>query len=171
MYFFWKFIFWFGLWISIFIVDYTSPAILHNAPFKLISPIVGILLIVYGLLLNAVAGKTLKKYGHFDIKKGIHKPDKMIDIGIFSCMRHPAMFGSIFFSIGLAMLNAKIITILWTGWVSFFAVYFIMAVEERETIVQFGNRYCEFLKNRKPFCFSLSCLMRGIKALKHHEEQ
>ncbi len=166
MYFFWKFIFWLVLWISIFIADIIFPDVISNQTFKSVSFVIGFVFVIYGLVLNAIAGKTLKKFAHFDIKAGIRKPDKMLDFGIFSCMRHPAMFGSIFFSVGLALLGGKIMTILWSGWVSFIALYFIMAVEEKETIEQFGVRYCEFLKNRKPFNFSVSCLLHGIKFLK-----
>ena len=171
MYFFWKFVFWLVLWISILTADYVFPFVIHSGALQSILFISGIILIIYGLLLNAVAGKTLKKFGHFDIKRGIQRPDKMIDKGIFSCMRHPAMFGSIFFSIGLSMLFGKIMTLLWAGWVSFIALYFIMAVEERETISLFGDDYCKFLQNRKPFSFSLSCLIEGIRILKDNGEK
>ncbi len=171
MYFFWKFIFWLGLWFSILAADFILPDIVFNKTFKTVSFYLGVLFVAYGLILNAVAGKTLKKFAHFDIKKGIQKPERMLDFGIFSCMRHPAMFGSIFFSVGLALLGGKLATILWSGWVSFIALYFISAVEERETLEQFGSEYCEFLKNRKPFSFSLSCLLNGIRFLKNEPSQ
>ncbi len=167
MYFFWKFVFWLALWISILIADIVFPNIIHNQAFKICSFVSGVVFVAYGLILNAIAGKTLKRFAHFDIKHGINKPDKMLDMGIFSCMRHPAMFGSIFFSIGLALLGGKLMTILWSGWVSFVALYFIMAVEERETINQFGYEYCEFLKDRRPFSFSISCLIDGVRMLRH----
>ena len=171
MYFFWKFVFWLGLWFSILAADFILPDIVFNKTFKTVSFCLGVLFVAYGLILNAVAGKTLKKFAHFDIKKGIQKPERMLDFGIFSCMRHPAMFGSIFFSVGLALLGGKLTTILWSGWVSFIALYFISAVEERETLEQFGSEYCEFLKNRKPFSFSLSCLLNGIRFLKNEPSQ
>ncbi|WP_297417473.1 hypothetical protein [Thermococcus sp.] len=44
----------------------------------------------YGLLLNAVAGKTLKRYGHFDIRRDIRKSERLVTPGIYSCMCHPA---------------------------------------------------------------------------------
>ncbi len=148
------------------IADIIFPEILKSSIFRSISVAIGIIFIVYGIVLNAVAGKTLKRFAHFDVKSGINKPDKMIDIGIFSCMRHPAMFGSIFFSVGLAFLSGKIMAILWSGWVSFIALYFIMAVEEKETLDSFGDEYCAFLRRTKPFSFSISCLIKGIKVLK-----
>ena len=101
------------------------------------------------------------------LKRGIRKPDKLVTEGIYSCMRHPAQFGSIFFGIGLSFLTMKLIAILYTGWISVIALYFILAIEEKETLELFGKEYCEFLKMRKPFTFSYQCLKRGIKSLKN----
>jgi len=162
----WKFAFWGIMWTSIIAAGYFSPRILESwlLPYILIP--IGSAFIVYGLLLNAIAGRTLKKYGHMEIKRGIKKPDKLVNIGIYSCMRHPAQFGSVFFGIGISLLTLKLIAILYAGWISFLALYFIMAIEERETLDLFGDEYCEFIKSRKPFTFSLSCLKKGIEALR-----
>jgi len=136
-------------------------------PFTYIFIALGIILLIYGLMLNAIAGKTLKKYGHMEIKKGIRKPDKLVTEGIYSCMRHPAQFGSIFFGIGISFLTLNILAILYAGWISAFALYFVLAIEERETIELFGEEYCEFLKRRKPFSPSLRCLVLGIKSIRN----
>ena len=162
----WKFAFWFGSWISIIVVGYFSPRLIYFPLLNIIFLLGGILLIFYGLLLNAIGGRTLKKYGHFEIGKGIKKPEKLVEEGIYSCMRHPVQFGSIFFGWGIAFLTTKIIAILYTGWLSFLSLYFIMEIEERETINEFGEKYCEFMRERKVFTFSYSCLRRGFEALK-----
>ncbi len=79
------------------------------------------------------------------------------------------MFGNIFFTTGLAFLSGKLIVILFSGWLAFAAMYFIMAVEEPETMERFGEEYCNFLKSRKPFSFSVKCLINGINLLRNHE--
>ncbi len=162
----WKFGFWISLWISIIFVGYISPKIVNweFLPYILIP--MGIGFLIYGLLLNAIAGKTLKKYGHMEIREGFRKPDRLVTEGIYSCMRHPAQFGSIFFGIGVSLLTVKLMAILYAGWVSAFALYFILAVEESETIELFGEEYCQFIKSRKPFTFSLKCLKNGIRAIR-----
>ncbi len=162
----WKFGFWFTSWLTIILVGIYTPLI--NMPFflKLLFMVSGIFLMVYGLILNAVAGKTLKKYGHFEIRKGIKKPEKIVDVGIYSCMRHPAQFGSIFFGIGISLLTMNIFAILYAGWFSFISLYFILSIEERETIKNFKEDYCRFLADRKPFNPSFKCLIEGFNALR-----
>ena len=166
----WKFGFWFGSWGSIIAVGLISPRIIPWSTFLYLLIPAGAGLILYGLMLNALAGKTLKRYGHMEIKKGIRKPDRLVTEGIYSCMRHPAQFGSIFFGMGIALLTMKLIAILYAGWVSMLALYFILSIEERETIELFGERYCEFMKNRKPFTFSYRCLQVGFAALKNNSK-
>ena len=162
----WKFGFWFTLWASIVFVGIYAPNLTVYGWIKAAFLIVGIVLMAYGLLLNAVAGRTLKKYGHFEIGKGIKKPEKLVTEGIYSCMRHPAQFGSIFFGIGISFITMNIFAVLYAGWVSFISLYFILSIEERETIKNFGEDYCRFLVKRKPFTLSPRCLIRGIKVLR-----
>ncbi len=159
-----KFAFWFGWWAGIILIEIfvNSPS-----PWWLIylSLPIGLFLMGYGLLLNAIAGRTLKKYGHFEITKGIKRPEKLVTVGIYSCMRHPAQFGSIFFGIGISLLTGNIYAMLFAGWYAFSAIYFILSIEEKESMKNFPE-YCEFIKDRKPFSFSPRCLSEGIKALK-----
>ncbi len=165
-----KFTFWFTWWFIISIVGIYTPNPLP-AWFKYISIPLGIVLMIYGLMLNAIAGRTLKRYGHFDIRRGIRKPEKLVKVGIYSCMRHPAQFGSVFFGIGIALITSNPYAILLAGWYAFSAVYFILSIEERETLENFGDEYCEFLKTRKPFTFSPACLRKGIRALREGNTQ
>jgi protein-S-isoprenylcysteine O-methyltransferase Ste14 len=160
-----KFAFWFSWWAVIVITGLKFPSRLSSWA-VLAFRTIGLLLMIYGLFLNALAGRTLKKYGHFDIRRGIRKPERLVTVGIYSCMRHPAQFGSIFFGWGLALLTASVPALLLAGWYSFSALYFILAIEERETLREFGEEYCRFLRNRPPFSFSPKCIMEGIRALR-----
>ncbi len=159
-----KFAFWLTWWLVIALVGVYAPNPLPSW-YGIISIPLGTFFLFYGLTLNAIAGRTLKKYGHFEITKGIKKPEKLVTVGIYSCMRHPAQFGSIFFGIGISLLTGNIYALLIAGWYAFSAIYFILRIEERETLEQFPE-YCELLRSRKPFNSSLSCLKKGIRALK-----
>ncbi len=164
-----KFAFWFASWLTIILVGIYVPNPTPNIlrfPFFLL----GLFFLSYGLLLNAIAGRTLKKFGHFHITKGIKKPEKLVTQGIYSCMRHPAQFGSIIFGVGISFITTNLYAILLAGWFSFLALYFILAIEERETLRNFGDGYCQFLRERKPFTLSISCLLLGIRALKEGNE-
>jgi hypothetical protein len=77
-----------------------------------------------------------------------------------------SQFGSIFFGWGLALLTASILAFLLAGWYSFSALCFILAIEERETLEEFGEEYCRFLMDRPPFNFSPRCIMEGVRALR-----
>ena len=164
-----KFTFWITLWASILLVGYFSPFLLNIFLFRVFFIIIGVILMLYGLLLNIIGGKTLKKYGHLEIQRGIRKPEKLVTAGIYSCMRHPAQFGSIFFGVGIAFLTMKILAILYSGWISFLALYFILHIEERETFKNFGEGYCQYAEKVPPFTFSLSCLKKGFGALRRYK--
>jgi len=165
-----KFVFWLSWWVVIAIVGMEFPSGLPGWAVCLLRG-TGVILIAYGLLLNAVAGRTLKVYGHFDIRRGIQRPERLVTVGIYSCMRHPAQFGSIFFGWGLALLTTSVPALLLAGWYSFSALYFILAVEERETLKFFGEDYCKFLEERPPFNPSPRCLRDGIRALRERKRE
>ena len=158
-----KLAFWLTLAMSIYFFNRLFPTLYPNLlPYL---KIMGYLLTFYGLLLNIVAGRTLRKFGHKNLTKGFSQPDRVVNVGIFSCMRHPAIFGIIFILIGLSMTTGKLITSLYGFFLGFLGEYFIMAVEEKQTLKRFGNDYCNFIKSRPPFSFSPICLYIGIKAM------
>ncbi len=158
-----KLIFWLSLAVSIHFFNKLSPILYpHLSPFL---KAVGDILVAYGVLLNIVAGKTLRKFGHKKPTKGFSQPDKVVNEGIFSCMRHPAIFGLIFVLIGLSMTTGKVITTLYSFFLAFLGEYFIMAVEERQTLKRFGYDYCNFIKDKPPYSFSPVCLYIGIKTI------
>ncbi len=156
-----KLLFWVTLALSIYVVDYVSPRVLvlNHSFFE----IFGIFLIFYGVMLNVIAGRTLRKFGHRRPTKHYSQPDQVVKEGIFSCMRHPAIFGLIFILIGISFMSAKLIVMLFGLFLSAVGEYFIMAVEERETLNRLGNDYCEFIKDKPPFSLSPYCLIDGIK--------
>ncbi len=141
-----KFAFWFLSWAILVLIGIFTPGYLGH---DLIFIIIGILLIVYGIALNAVAGRTLKRYGN--PKKMI--PRKLVTKGIYSCMRHPAQFGSIFVGIGISFVTRNVFAILSSGWYVALALYFILSVEERETYKRFGKKYMDYARRVSPFRF------------------
>ncbi len=162
MEFFLKLLFWLILAISIYFVKISTPIIYPNASQILES--MGWFLIIYGLTLNIIAGRTLRKLGHRKPSKKFSQPDRVVSEGIFSCMRHPAIFGIIFILIGLSFTTGKIIVALYSAIPLAVGEYFIMATEEKQTIIRLKDEYCEFLKKRPPFNPSIKCLVEGIKA-------
>ncbi len=147
-------------WISLFVLailaDIFMPRITENEILKVVLIVFGAGGIILAIILNSIAGRTLKLYGHQIQTKKFSSPDKFVDVGIYSCMRHPGQFGNIILLISITMLSGKICAVLFGGWLAFLGVLFILFVEEREAIKKFGEEYCEYMKNTPPF--SLKCL-------------
>jgi protein-S-isoprenylcysteine O-methyltransferase Ste14 len=158
----------FAYWIALFVIDILvsvfAPRFVEKNIFL---EIIGILFIIYAIVLNSVAGRTLKLYGHKVKTEKFSPPDKFVNIGIFSCMRHPGQFGNMFLLVGIAFLSSKIVAILFSGWLVFLGAMFILFVEEAEAIKKFGNDYCKYITTTPPFIFSFRCLREGIEAIKN----
>jgi protein-S-isoprenylcysteine O-methyltransferase Ste14 len=103
----------FTYWIVLFLADlavcFFAPRLIEKNIFL---EIIGILFIIYAVVLNSIAGRTLKLYGHKVKTDKFSPPDKFVNIGIFSCMRHPGQFGNMFLLAGIAFLSGKIIACL-----------------------------------------------------------
>jgi protein-S-isoprenylcysteine O-methyltransferase Ste14 len=156
----------FTYWIVLFLADlgvcFFAPRLIEK---NLFLEILGVLFIIYAVVLNSIAGRTLKFYGHKEKSEKFSPPDKFVNIGIFSCMRHPGQFGNMFLMVGVAFLSSKLIAILFSGWLVFLGAMFILFVEESEAIKKFGNDYCKYITTTPPFKFSFRCLREGIEAI------
>ncbi len=152
-------------WITLLSIDICStlwiPKSVYDISFLIF---LGIFLILYGTVLNILAGRTLKLYAHHQPKRGFSAPDKFIDIGIYSCMRHPGLFGNMFILLGVACISTKILALLFAGWLLFLALAFILFIEEKEALQKFGQKYCDYIRTTPPFAFG--CLIKGYKAIK-----
>ncbi len=151
-----RFIYWIALLVLAVLADIFMPSINEGGLIKSILIILGIVGILVAVVLNSIAGRTLKLYGHKVRTKKFSPPDKFVDIGIYSCMRHPGQFGNIILLVSVTMLSSKLCAVLFGGWLAFLGVLFILFVEEREVIEKFGSEYCEYMKKVPPF--SIKCL-------------
>jgi len=134
-----------------------------NMPFYI--RILGVVFIIYGVILNYLAGKTLKKYAHKTKTKGCSVPDKFTQDGIFACMRHPGQFGNMFLMVGVGIVSGSWYALAYSGWAVFFGALFILYVEEKEAIEKYGSEYCEYIKSTAPFKISVVCIKKAFKAI------
>ena len=151
-----RFIYWISLLIFAILADIFMPKIYQNEILKIVLIVLGILGIITAVILNSIAGRTLKLYGHKIKTQKFSAPDRLVNVGIYSCMRHPAQFGNIILLVSVTMLSGKICAFLFGGWLAFLGVLFILFVEEREAIQKFGVEYYEYMKKTPPF--SVKCL-------------
>jgi len=153
-----RFIYWIGLLILGVLADVFIPHIIENKIVSIILQIFGIFGVVLAIILNSIAGRTLKLYAHKVKSSKFSPPDKFIDFGIYKCMRHPGQFGNIVLLVSVTMLSGKLCAFVFGGWLAFLGVLFIVFVEEKEAIEKFGNKYCEYIKKVKPFSLNFKCL-------------
>ncbi|WP_456488659.1 methyltransferase family protein [Caminibacter pacificus] len=156
-----RFLYWIGLLVAVLLADIFFPP-----PKVFLLSILGILFIIYGVVLNYIAGKTLKLLGHKVKTKKFSPPDKMVKAGIYSCMRHPGQFGNLMILFGVSMLSGKVWSVIFVGWVLAFGLWFILSVEEPEGVEKFGFDYCKYKVEVPPFNFSIKCLVEGYRFLK-----
>ena len=157
-----RFFYWIALLVLAFLADIFMPKIIENEILKIILIIGGILGIIIAVVLNSLAGRTLKIYGHKVRTQKFSSPDKFVNIGIYSCMRHPGQFGNIILLISVTMISGKICAVLFGGWLAFLGVLFILFVEEPEAIEKFGSEYFEYMKKIKPFRLNFGCIKKAF---------
>ncbi len=116
------------------------PPIASNAQFL---KVFGFILIVSGITLASIAGRTLKVYGRAgDIPRGT--TNRLVTQGIFSVVRHPAFDGFIMLLFGIAFFfNSR--GFLFISFLnSLYIIYFALKVEEKENIERFGEEYLKY---------------------------
>jgi len=104
----------------------------------------------------------LKLYAHKVKTDNFSSPDKFVDFGIYKCMRHPGQFGNIVLLISITMLSGKLCAFVFSGWLAFLGVLFILFVEEKEAVEKFGNEYGKYIKKVKPFSLNFKCFKNAF---------
>ena len=162
-----KVLFWVIVYIGILFVGLLSDW--HTIGIcKFILSILGIFITIYALALSSIAGRTLKRYAHKEPNSGF-VPDKFTSFGIYSCMRHPMHLGIGLLPLGIALMFGNIAAIMASGWVLAAAFWFVLAIEEPETMALYKESYIDYMQKVPAFTFSLKCIERGLYALKQKE--
>ena len=162
-----KFLFWVIVYIGILLVGLISDWHIVGIC-KFILSLLGIFMTIYALALSSIAGKTLKRYAHQESNSGF-VPDRFTSFGIYSCMRHPMHLGIGLLPLGIALMFGNIAAILAGGWVLAAAFWFVLTIEEPETMSLYKDSYIEYMQKVPAFNFSLKCVESGLYALKQKE--
>jgi len=162
----WKFAYWPVTWAIIFL-----PAIILDPVFPLtgylavLSEISGIAVLVWALTIHIVAGRTLKRLGH-SRKNGSLWPDRLVAVGIYSCMRHPQHLGLALMPVGIALVFASPIAVMLSGWGIAAALVFVLVIEEPECLKKFGVTYCRYTETTPAFSLKPGCIVAGLHRLR-----
>ncbi len=159
----WKFVYWPAVWLLAL-----WPWQIESASWigcSNILRITGALIIIYGLAVHIVAGKTLKRLGHSPENRTIW-PDRLVTAGIYGSMRHPQHLGLILIPLGIACMISTFQALLAAGWTVAAALFFVLVVEEPECIRKFGRSYFEYMEKVPAFSIRPGALTQGLGSLK-----
>lgn len=161
----WKFFFWPVVWIFIFIPGYIWPISLGGL-WLVFTRVLGIILFIYSMFLASIGGRTLAKFAHQEARETFW-PDKFTTFGIFGCMRHPMHFGLAMFPISVALISGFVLPIFSSGWGVAAALWFVIQIEEKETIEKYGELYIDYMQKVPPLSLSMSCIKAALQVWKH----
>lgn len=75
----------------------------------------------------------------------VREPPRVITKGVFSVVRHPVYFGSLFAIFGLVIMTLSIFSlIIWLMAIMFY--YFVSRYEEKLLLAKFGREYEDYMK-------------------------
>jgi len=152
----WKFYFWLIVWGLSFAPAYFYPVKLTGG-ILLVSRVLGGILLIYSLFLSSTGGRTLARFAHQEAHEHFW-PDKFTEYGIFGCMRHAMHLGLALFPLALALLSGLVFAISASGWGVAAALWFVLVIEEKDTLEKYGSVYTDYMQRVPPFSLKLSCL-------------
>ena len=138
-------------------------SLFHNFIFHLISGTFGILVTTLAFRAAANGGKELAKGRVGDIPR--LETNRLVTSGIYSCMRHPMLFGLTLLPLGWALLlgSPTFITII-APLEMIFIIFMVLVFEEMEVKRKFGDAYEAYKREVPPISFKKECLRELFKS-------
>jgi len=146
----WKFLFWPTVWVIILVPGWIWPLYLDGF-IRLATFFLGLILFAGSIALTAVGGRTLKRFAHQQNRKTFW-PDTFTAKGIYGCMRHRMHLGLALLPVAIAMMWGSIPVILASGWGVAAAFWFILMIEEKETLQRFDDKYSQYMQRSLLYC-------------------
>ena len=136
--------------------DWGTP-LFENILFHLCTSIMGIIVLTLAFRAAANGGRELTKGRVGDIPR--LETNRLVTTGIFSCMRHPMLFGLTLLPLGWALLlgSPTFITII-APLEMLFIIIMVLIFEEMEVKRKFGKAYERYRKEVPMVSFRLKCL-------------
>ncbi len=134
-------------------------AIFYNLTFHVFTAIVGLLILKFAFHAASTGGKELAKGRTSEMPR--LETNKLITTGIYSCMRHPMLFGLTLLPLGWALLlgSPSFITII-APLEMLFIVVMVIIFEEMEVKKKFGKEYQIYSQKVPMVSFKIKCLKK-----------
>jgi len=144
--------------------DRDSP-LFQSYLFHIISGLFGIIVISLAFRAAANGGRELTKGRVGDIPR--LETNRLVTSGIYSCMRHPMLFGLTLLPLGWALLlgSPTFITII-APLEMLFIIFMVLVFEEMEVKRKFSDDYEIYKKDVPPVSFKRNCLRELFKSKK-----
>ena len=141
--------------------DKNSP-LFQTYLFHIIPAILGIIIITLAFRAVANGGRELTKGRVGEIPR--LETNQLVTSGIYSCMRHPMLFGLTLLPLGWALLlgTPTFITII-APLEMLFIVFMVLVFEEMEVKRKFADEYQAYKQKVPLISFKCSCLVRLFK--------
>ncbi len=147
-----------GIGVSLYVdrmLDWSCPRI----------PCLVVGLVLFGVILRAAAvtGRYLAVYGKSSSGRGFGEVDRLVDVGPYSCMRHPMHFflSLLPISIGL-IIGSPTYAFVIGPLETLFILLMAIVVDERESIERFGEKYLEYKRRVRAFNPDPRCLAKAL---------
>jgi len=140
------------------IKDVESP-LWGSFTFHLFSFIIGYFILVFAFRSAANGGRELKKGRVGDIPR--LETNHLVTTGIYSCMRHPMLFGLTLLPLGVALLvGSPTFIFIIAPFEMVFIIFMVIVFEEWEVRKKFGLDYKEYASKVPMVSFKKECLKK-----------
>ena len=131
----------------------------HSPLFHLLSAVIGIFILRLAFRSASNGGKELAKGRDENMPR--LETNRLVTTGIYSCMRHPMLFGLTLLPLGWALLLGMptFITLV-APLEMIFIVFMVIVFEEMEVKRKFGDDYRVYSQNVPMVSFRRKCLRR-----------
>jgi len=136
----------------------------HSYIFHAVTLVLGYFVLVFAFRSAANGGRELKKGRVGDIPR--LETNHLVTTGIYSCMRHPMLFGLTLLPLGVALITGSLtfITVI-APFEMIFIIFMVVVFEEWEVRKKFADEYKEYAKNTPMVSFNKECLKRLFKKM------
>jgi len=141
-----EFVFWVGLWLTpqpIFVIPIFSDSTISVAGLSI--PILHLVFSLPPIIAGAWFGIEGVRETGMKLAETHCSPRKILNMGVYSKVRHPQYFGWILAHIGISILLSVWFSMLFTP-VLIALIYVISRKEENELVREFGENYVDYKK-------------------------
>ncbi len=137
----------------------------HSCIFHIISFILGYIILVFAFRSAANGGRELKKGRVGDIPR--LETNHLVTTGIYSCMRHPMLFGLTLLPLGTALVIGSPTFISIVAPIEMvFIIFMVVVFEEWEVRKKFKEEYEEYASKVPMVSFKKECLEKLFGKIK-----